>query len=279
MNSFSVNNYSTFNTPYSYYNGYYSAPYWQGQPVYYTEPENTAADNAAKTVGLAAMLQALAIGIQKGSQWFAKKLEAGKEFTSAENVHKIADSMIKRNNLNVTVDYITPQNRARYASNPSLYNELDAVAKGQNAFYADQYKLAVAPKSKPSLILHELGHATNTKNSILKLLQKSRRYSVYAPIALLLASKAIGKKENGEKNFIEKNAGVLGFTAFLPTIIEEAAASLKGINAVKKVPKNLLKGALNTNILKRNYLCALATYILAGVGLGIASKQTIIENS
>ena len=52
------------------------------------------------------MLQALAIGIQKGSQWFAKKLEAGKEFTSSDNVHKIADSMIKRNKLNVTVDYI-----------------------------------------------------------------------------------------------------------------------------------------------------------------------------
>lgn len=279
MNSFNVNNYSSFNTPYSYYNGSYSAPYWQGQQVYYTEPENNGVDNAAKTVGLAAMLQALAIGIQKGSQWFAKKLEAGKEFTSSENVHKIANSMIKRNNLKVTVDYITPQNRERYASNPALYNELDAVAKGQNAFYADQYKLAVAPKSKPSLILHELGHATNTKNPILKLLQKSRRYAVYAPMALLLASKVIGKPQDGDKNFIERNAGVLGFAAFLPTIIEEGAASLKGINAVKHVPRNLLEGALNTNILKRNYLCALATYILAGVGLGIASKQTIIENS
>ena len=130
MNSFSVNNYSAFNTPYSYYNGSYSAPYWQGQQVYYTEPENNGADNAAKTVGLAAMLQALAIGIQKGSQWFAKKLEAGKEFTSSENVHKIANSMIKRNNLDVTVDYITPQNRERYQPNPGLYNELEAVVDG-----------------------------------------------------------------------------------------------------------------------------------------------------
>ena len=277
MNSINVNNYGY--SPYTVYNSGYSNPYWQGQPsVQYNEPVNNT-EEAAKTVGLAALLQVLAIGIQNGSQWFAKKLEAGKEFTSADNVHKIAENMKRRNNLNVTVDYITPANRERYRFNPALYNELNAVAQGKNAFYADRYKLAVAPKSKPSLILHELGHAANTKNGLLKLLQKSRRYSVYAPIALLLASKAIGKKENGEKNFIEKNAGVLGFAAFLPTIIEEGAASLKGINAVKKVPKNLLKGALNTNILKRNYLCALATYILAGVGLGIASKQTIIENS
>ena len=98
-------------------------------------------------------------------------------------------------------------------------------------------------------------------------------------MALLLASKVIGKPQDGDKNFIERNAGVLGFAAFLPTIIEEGAASLKGINAVKHVPRNLFEGALNTNILKRNYLCALATYILAGVGLGVASKQTIIENS
>ncbi len=275
MNSFSVNNYGY--SPYTYNIGY-SNPYWQGQQTYYAETANNDA-NAAKTVGLAALLQALAIGIEKSSQWFAKKLEAGKEFTSSENVHKIADSMIKRNNLDVTVDYITPENRLKYKDNAALYNELEAVAKGQNAFYADQHKLAVAPKSKPSLILHELGHATNTKNTILKLLQKSRRYAMYAPMALLLTSKVIGKPNDRDKNFIERNAGLLGFAAFLPTIIEEGAASLKGINAVKKVPKNLLKGALNTNILKRNYLFALATYILAGVGLGVASKQAIIENS
>ena len=277
MNSFSINN-NLY--PYSNYTGYY--PYWQGQPVVVSssiESENNAADKAAKTVGLAALLQTLAFGIQKGSQWFAKKLEAGKEFTSSENVEKIANNMIKRNNLDVTVDYITPANRERYRVNPALYNELDAVAQGKNAFYTDQFKLAVAPKSKPSLILHELGHASNSKNFLLKMLQKSRRYAMYAPMALLFASKIIGKPENKDKNFIERNAGALGFAAFLPTIIEEGAASIKGINAVNKVPKNLLKGALNTNILKRNYLFALATYILAGVGLGIASKQTIIENS
>ena len=267
MNAFSIN---SGYPQYSYYSSYNTPSYWQGQPVIpYTE-QNDGADNTAKTVGLAALLQAMALGLQKGSQWFAKKLEAGKEFTSSQNVQNIADAMVRK---------INEANRYKYAAYPNLYNEMGEVAKGRNAFYTDEFKLAVAPKSKPSLILHELGHAANTKNVFMKLLQKSRRYAVYAPMALLFASKILGKPENREKNFIERNAGILGFAAFLPTIIEEGAASLKGIKAAKNFPKQLLQGAMNLNILKRNYLFALATYILAGVGLGVAAKQTIIENS
>lgn len=275
MNTISVNNYSQL--PYT--NSY--SPYWQGgvEYPYYNQNREERVENPAKTLGLAALLQAVAVGLQKGSEFFAKKLEAGKEFTSAENVNKIADSMIKSNKLDVTVDFIDHANKYRYSANPALYNEIETVANGKNAFYLDEAKLAVAPKTKPSLILHELGHASNSKNFILKMLQKSRRYAMAAPMVLLIASKLLGKREDGQKNFIERNAFGLGFAAFLPTIIEEGTASLKGINAIKKVPQGVLKGALNKNILKRNYLLALATYVIAGLGLGVASKQTIIENS
>ncbi len=275
MNTISVNNYSQL--PYT--NSY--SPYWQGgvEYPYYNQNREERVENPAKTLGLAALLQAVAVGLQKGSEFFAKKLEAGKEFTSAENVNKIADSMIKSNKLDVTVDFIDHANKYRYSANPALYNEIETVANGKNAFYLDEAKLAVAPKTKPSLILHELGHASNSKNFILKMLQKSRRYAMAAPMVLLIASKLLGKREDGQKNFIERNAFGLGFAAFLPTIIEEGTASLKGINAIKKVPQGVLKGALNKNVLKRNYLLALATYVIAGLGLGVASKQTIIENS
>lgn len=275
MNPISVNNFSQF--PYT--NPY--QPYWTGDAgrPYYEQNKDNSLENPTKTLGLAALLQAVALGLQKGSEFFAKKLEAGKEFTSADNVHQIADSMIKRNKLDVMVDYIDHNNKMRYSGNPALYNEIETVANGKNAFYLDEAKLAVAPKTKPSLILHELGHASNSKNFILKMLQKSRRYAMGAPMALLIASKLMGKSNDGRKNFIERNAFGLGFAAFLPTIIEEGAASLRGIKAVKKVPQGLLKGALNTKVLKRNYLFALATYIIAGLGLGVAAKQTIIENS
>ena len=232
-----------------------------------------------KTVGMAALLQSIALCIQKGSQWFARQLESGKEFTSAENVKLIAQNMVKEHKLGrVTVDYISDLNKAKYAGS-NLASEIEIVAKGKNAFYSDIHKLAVAPASKPSLILHELGHASNSKKLFTQLLQKSRRYAVSAPMILLFASRILGRDKDNKPNFIERNAGILGFAAFLPTIIEEGLASLKGIKAVKAVPQNILKGGLNTSILKRNYLLALCTYILGGVGLGIASKQTILENS
>ena len=232
-----------------------------------------------KTVGMAALLQAIALGLQKGSSWLARKLESGKEFTSDKNVKKIAEQMVRDNKLgNVTVDYISNANKHKYAGT-ALAKEIEVVAKGQNAFYADSFKLAVAPENKPSLILHELGHACNSKNSFMQLLQKSRKYAMGAPMALLFLSKMFGKDKDGRPNFIERNAGKLGFAAFLPTIIEEGVASWRGINAIKKVPKNILEGNLNTNILKRNYLFALGTYILAGIGLGVASKQTILQNA
>ena len=270
MNSINVNNYGY--SPYTVYNSGYSNPYWQGQPsVQYNEPVNNT-EEAAKTVGLAALLQVLAIGIQNGSQWFAKKLEAGKEFTSADNVVKVAKDMVDKNKLDVTVGFVDDANKAYYTSKYGMHKSFEEVAKGRNAFFTDQAKLAVAPSSKPSLILHELGHAINAKKPVTKLLQNSRRYAGYAPMALLLANDILGQSNDGKKNFIEKNAGVLGFCAFLPTIIEEGLASFRGIKAAKKT----LKNPAGLKILKKNYLVALGTYILAGIGLGVATKQTMI---
>ena len=282
MNPLTYSNFSIYNQfPYSSSS---SVPYWRGidySPEYTEYGEsNDVASNTAKTAGLAALLQTMAVALQKGSQWFANKLQAGKEFTSEDNVRKIADKMLVDNKIQgVTVGYINDANKHYYQSKvPNLANEIEVVSKGQNAFYTDEVKLAVAPKSKPSLILHELGHACNAKNWFLKLLQKSRKYAMAAPTALLIASNLLGKDSDGRDNFIARNAGKLGFMAFLPTIIEEAAASLRGIKAIDKVPKNLLKGTLDKSILKRNYFCALATYIIAGLGLGVASRQMILEN-
>ena len=278
MSSIVFNNFISY-TP----NHLYSNPYWINQNSYseiHSVSQQCQSDDSfdEKTVGMAALLQSIAMGLQKGSQWLARKLEAGKEFTSAENVKAIARKMVVDNNLSdVTVDYINEVNKHNYTG--PLASEIDIVARGKNAFYADQFKLAVAPASKPSLILHELGHASNSKNMFLKLLQKSRRYAVSAPMILLVASKLFGDNKDGKPNFIERNAGILGFIAFLPTIIEEGMASLKGIVAAKKLSKKFTNEVFNLGILKRNYLLALGTYVLAGIGLGVASKQTILENS
>lgn len=264
------NNYSYFNNqnPYYYSGGSNSNANYN---THYEEPQNNS-DQAAKAVGLAGLLQVVALGLQKGSQVLASRLAGGKEFTTHDNVVKVAEDMVKKNKLDVHVGFIDNLNKGAYAQRFGLGNELDIVAKGQNAFFTDKLKLAVAPKSKPSLILHELGHAINAKGFLTRILQKSRRYAGYAPMALILASSLAPERKDGKKNFVERNAGILGFSAFLPTIVEEGLASFRGIKAAKKV----LNNPATLNILKKNYAVALATYVLAGLGLGIACKQTML---
>lgn len=280
------------------YGNSYMSPYSQGANYvgnfssFNNSNINNSADDTTKTIGLAAILQVAALGLQKASGWFAKKLTAGKEFTTPDNVKQIAGSMVDKYGLDdVHVGFINQKNKTSYSNIFNLGNSLEEVAKGQNAFYIDDLhldnsrisagvkpKIAVAPESKPSLILHELGHAGNAKNFFTKFLQKSRKYAGFAPTALLLANGLFATRQDGKKNFVERNAGILGFAAFLPTIVEEGMASLKGINAAKAKATLLNIKPEQLNILKRNYALALCTYIIAGLGLGIAAKQTIVEN-
>ena len=259
----SVSKSINFNAHSPYYNNYYEQP----------EDQNP---NLGKTAILAVILQGIAMSLQKISNWCSTKLMQGKEFTTAKNVQKIANKMVKDNSLNVEVGYIDKNNIRNYTNRFGnvLGNELEIVAAGKNAFYTDQLKLAVAPKSKPSLILHELGHAINAhKGKFLKFLQKSRGFASAAPTTLLMLDGLFRNKDN-KPNFIEKNAGILGFLSFVPTIIEEGLASIRGIKAAKSV----LGNNANLKVLKRNYLFAWTTYLLAGIGLGVAAKQTFVQN-
>lgn len=266
MNGLSSVN-SVYNNPYSYY----LTP--NNNAVRLQEPQH--ADNMEKTVAAAGILQAVALALNKVSQWCGNKLMQGKEFTTAENVKKIAQNMVDKNKLNVDVDFIDSKNIKNYPT--ELQRELMPVAKGQNAFYADELKLAVAPKSKPSLILHELGHAVNAhKGRFLKFLQKSRIWAASIPTALLMLNNSVKSKNSNDdkKNFLERHAGKIGFAAFLPTIIEEGLASIRGVKAAKKV----LGNTVNLKPLKRNYFFAWMTYLLSGIGLGVAAKQAVLNS-
>ena len=234
--------------------------------------ENIEEPTPEKTVLTAGLLQALAIFLHKTSEWCGNKLMGGKEFTTADNVLKTAENMVNKNKLNVDVDFIDENNIRRYPN--ILQKDLVPVARGENAFYTDQFKLAVAPKSKPSLILHELGHAINAhKGKFLRAMQKSRMYVSAVPTALLMLNGLFKRKDNNP-NFIERNAGVIGFAAFLPTIAEEGLASIRGVKAAKAT----LGKSVNLAPLKRNYFFAWLTYLIAGIGLGVAAKQSIIES-
>ncbi len=233
--------------------------------------------NTFSAVATAGGLGLAAWGIKMLSRACAAALMAGKEFAPAEDVKKVANAMKTNNGLSANIHYIDNSNKnALKSAFPQLAKSLDTVANGANAFYTSQGNFVVAPKSKPSLILHELGHATNfEKSKIMKGMQKLRVVGAFAPAAIAFLNDASGGRRDGKKNFWERNAGTIGFCAFLPTIIEEAAASIRGINAAKKTLGNSAKlGAL-----KKNYFLAWMTYVLAGVGVGLASKIAIADRN
>lgn len=241
---------------------------------YAPEPQR---DDAVLTAATAAG----AAGGLRVAQWLIKmiangcavSLMSGKEFAPTADVEKVANSMKSEKGLSAKIHYLDKTNVEPLKQKfPQLARSLDVVARGGNAFYTDKGNFVCAPKSKPSLILHELGHAINSeKSTVMKGLQKLRVVGAFAPMAIAYLNRASGERSDGKKNFWERNAAKIGFCAFLPTIIEEAAASIRGINAAKKT---LGKGA-NLNVLKKNYFLAWMTYVLAGVGTGIAAKLAI----
>lgn len=232
-----------------------------------------------KTIATAGALQVVAMALNELSRGAGNALMRGKEFTTSQNSVQIAGEMVKKNKLNVGIEYIKNSMESvngvagKYGIDK---NSLLPVAKGQNAFYHDGIKLAVAPASKPSLMLHELGHACNAKNPLLKGLQSSRIIAFCVPTALTFLNNLMPRKKNDEPNFLERNAGKIGFLAFLPTIIEEGVASVRGIKAAKMAQETL--GKLNLGPLIRNYALAWSTYLLAGIGLGIATRIAFLEN-
>lgn len=239
------------------------------------QPPQDEFSTAATAAGAAGLLRLAQYGLEKLSGVCASALMAGKEFAKPEEVEKVANAMKKNKGLSAEIHYLDSSNVSGLKQRfPSLANSLDVVANGGNAFYTDKGNFACAPKSKPSLILHELGHATNfEKSKIMKGLQKLRVVGMFAPMAIAYLNRASGERSDGKKNFWERNAGTIGFCAFLPTIIEEAAASIRGINAAKKT----LGSGAKLGVLKKNYFLAWMTYVLAGIGTGIAAKLAITK--
>ena len=261
---------------------YLNAP--QYRRTYYTEPkQESIIPEDAKPLITFGILQTLTVLLQKASKWCGDKLMQGKEITSPENIEKAADHMLSSNNLKdkINVEYITKKNAQQVAmkygqNNTEFFKILTPVANGENAFYADGLKLAVAPKSKPSLILHELGHAVNAnKGKFLKILQKSKSKIANLTPALLLLNSII-PKEKGKKTFLEKYAGLIGFGAFLPTIIEEGIASVRGVNAAKKIQQTVDK-TIKLKPLKRNYFFAWMTYLIAGLVFGTGVHLNMMD--
>lgn len=162
------------------------------------------------------------------------------------------------------------------------------MASGKNACYTFKSKKIIMPEKELSLaFFHEAGHAANANLSKFgKALQKSRPLAILAlpiaAIALLKTKKVPGEKPKNKidktTTFIKENAGKLTFAAFLPTIMEEGIATLKGNKFAKQLlSTDLAKKVSKTNALGFSTYLLLATLSGLGIYLGTKVKDAIAK--
>ncbi len=155
------------------------------------------------------------------------------------------------------------------------------IEMGKNACYADKCKKIIMPEKELGLaIFHEAGHAMNANLSKFgRVLQKCRPMIALsvpiAMIALLKTKKAPGEEpKNGldkATTFVKNNAGKLTFAAFVPMLLEEGLATIKGNNYAKKLlSPDLAKKVAKTNALGFSTYLLMAT--LSGVGIYLGTK-------
>lgn len=171
----------------------------------------------------------------------------------------------------------------------------DVFTTGLNAAYMEKKNLIlINDKNLYSSVYHEIGHALNANNSfIFKNLQKLRGILTPfgAPI-LGLGFLAVGifhknkpQKENNSSDsktmdFVKNNAGKLTFATCLPMLIEEGAASIKGLKEAKPY-----LDAVQYKNLSKNYKRAFGSYfvttaVLSGaIALGILIKDKITKSN
>ena len=160
--------------------------------------------------------------------------------------------------------------------NKFMTNKFISFKKGENACFYPKKNTILLSKNHPNLelsVFHEMGHAKNHHFGVIsKFLQRQRSLVLLVPFISLYA--LFSKKANNEKEktnkesvktWIQNHAGILATACYIPTILEEAIASIKGAKIAKDLlPKNLYK---NTVI---GYIFALSTYVCCALFTGIS---------
>lgn len=152
------------------------------------------------------------------------------------------------------------------------------IKAGLNACYVPDSKTIMLNCNKAAISgFHEAGHALNNLQSKWGNILQKFRYPGYV-IAGLMGSVALFTRkkpkedDTGIQDFIQNNCGKIAFAALIPTAVEEALASHKGIKLAHA-------GGLNDKAiknLKKFYGKALLSYIgyaiATGLSVGAASK-------
>lgn len=162
------------------------------------------------------------------------------------------------------------------------------VNLGKNAFYSFNSKKIIMPEKGLSLaVFHEAGHAANQNFSTIgKMLQKCRGLSLLSLpisiIALFKTKKAPNQEPKGAidktTTLVKENAGKLTLATFIPLLLEEGLASIKGNNFAKKtLSPELVKKVSKTNALGFSTYLGLAAFSSLGTYLGVKVKDAIAK--
>jgi len=200
---------------------------------------------------------------------------------TAKNADEISKIITKELDNHVIMKYLPEQIKGFMGT---IFHSV--VESGQNAFYTFKSKKIIMPEKELSLALfHEAGHAANQNLSkIGKVLQKCRGLTILAlPISMIALWKT-KRAPNQEPNstagktttFIKENAGKLTLATFIPMLLEEGLASIKGNNFAKKVLNpELAKKVSKTNALGFSTYIGLAALSSLGIYLGTKVKDAI----
>ena len=226
-----------------------------------------------------------------------------------KNIKQIAEKAIQDTGLaskGVKLQIVTPKNVKSVAQ--ELINSNSKAPFGKNiaknfakmikyganaAFSGSTNKVYIGSKGLYSSVFHEIGHAMNYNSSkIMKFMQKARCLTPYGVPILGLGLFAASLFHNVKpetlnkpkslwektKDFVKNNVGKISFATFLPMLIEEGAASVKGL----KLAKQYLKPE-QVSRLAKNYLSGfksyamVATVLSAAIGFGNMIAQGIQE--
>ena len=194
---------------------------------------------------------------------------------NADEIKKIISNELDKNILTKYLPQFIKQKR--------INRNADMLTSGGNACYMFASKKLIMPEGKKLswAVFHEMGHAMNANFSkIGKFLQICRPACAIVVPVVLFTSLFKNKKPDGVKpegafdkttTFIKNNAGKLAFLSFLPMLIEEGMASIKGGNLAKK----LLNPELAKKVSKGNkiaYLTYLGMAVATGLGVYFANK-------
>lgn len=209
-----------------------------------------------------------------------KKVSGMDEFAPLNDVKKAADNVLKENNLQdkVKLFFMNSENKEKILrdfniiQNPKTPTILDPIAqveKGQQAIFFPHANVILTSEKKASYVFHEIGHVINRNNVFWKGLQNSRGLLKVIPACLIFTGFA-KDKEDGQKGFFKKNAGLLAGAASGLVCLEEAVASKKGIAEAKKFLPNA-----DIKKLTKSYALMGSTYALVALGVGFGLQTAV----